>query len=161
MKQILYHTVLQTVAKRPQQRPVQNGTSKVKVDGNEAAPYNVVIGNTHPDSTEDIIKEVLLKVSEQAPSDIRLDEPLRINEVECLTKPRTDGRRIWVRTWRVQVPSKFREYMENPDAYPAGWTCRRYFPPRPDRPPVPNLNPLTGQPPCKKPNVEGTSHPLN
>ena len=45
-------------------RPVQYGTAKVNVAGGEAIrPYDVVIGNTHPGSTEEIIKEVLNEVA--------------------------------------------------------------------------------------------------
>ena len=80
------------------------------------------------------------------------DEPLEILEVECLTKPRMDGRRIWTRTWRVQVPNRFREYMQRPDAYPTGWTSRRYFPPKAQKPDVPELYPVGGMPPMKRQN---------
>ena len=106
------------------QRPVQHGTAKVDVAGGEAAPYDVVIGNTNPGSTKDIISEVLKKVAIQVPDEMKPQEPLEVLEVECLTKPREDGRRVWVKTWRVQVPNKFKEYMHRPEAYPAGWTTR-------------------------------------
>ena len=143
------------------QRPVQHGTAKVIVAGGEAAPYDVVIGNTNPRSTKDIISDVLKKVSQQVPEDMKLQEPLELLEVECLTKSREDGRRIWVKTWRVQVPNKFREYMQRPEAFPAGWTTRKYFPPRAQRPAVPDIDPTVGQPPVKKANVEEPPHPLN
>ena len=61
------------------QRPVQYGTSKVNVAGGEARPYDVVIGNTHPGSTEEIIKDVLQKVAQQMPDEVKLEEPLEIN----------------------------------------------------------------------------------
>ena len=139
-------------------RPHQVGTSKVDIVGGEAAPFSIVIGNTHPDSTDDIISAVLKKVSEQAPSEVKPSKPLEILEVECLTKPREDGRRIWSRTWRVQVPDIFKEYMLKPEAYPAGWTCRKYFPPRPAKQPTPELDPTAGQPPTKKLNREEPPH---
>ena len=132
------------------QRPVQQGTAQVKVDGCEAAPYDVVIGNTNPGSTEEIIKRVLVHVSENMAEGLKLKEPLEILEVECLTKPREDGRRIWTRTWRVQVPSKFKDHILRPEAFPAGWTTRRYIPPRAPRPPVPELDPTGTQPPERK-----------
>ena len=135
-------------------KPVQYGTAKVNVAGAEARPYDVVIGNTHPGSTEEIIKEVLVEIAKNMPSEKELEDPLSILEVECLTKPRTDGSRIWSKTWRVQVPNKFREYMQLPEAYPAGWTTRRYFPPRQQRPQVPPLYPDTAvQPPEKRPHI--------
>ena len=39
---------------RGRRRPVQYGTSQVKVAGGEAAPYDVFVGNTHPDTTEEL-----------------------------------------------------------------------------------------------------------
>ena len=107
------------------QRPVQYGVAKVNVAGGEAAPYDVVIGNTNPGSTKEIISEVLQKVALQVIEELKPKEPLQILEVECLTKPREDGRRVWVKTWRVQVPNKFKEYMERAEAFPAGWTVRK------------------------------------
>ena len=135
-------------------RIVQYGTAKVNVAGAEAKPYDVVIGNTNPGSTDKIIKEVLIEIAENMTGENKLEEPLDILEVECLTKPRTDGSRIWSRSWRVQVPNKFREYMQCPEAYPAGWTTRKYFPPRQQRPAVPALYPGSAtQPPEKRPNL--------
>ena len=60
-----------------------------------------MIGNTHPGSTEEIMRDVLIRVAEGMPEELKLDSPLEILEVECLTKPRTDGSRIWTRTWRI------------------------------------------------------------
>ena len=65
--------------------------------GGEAAPYDVFVGNTHPDTTENIIKEVLAQVSLKMPEEMKLEKPLQILEVECLTKPRTDGGKIWTK----------------------------------------------------------------
>ena len=111
------------------------------------------MGNTHPDSTESIVKEVLIKVSEQMPEDVKLGEPLEILEVECLTKPRTDGKKNWTKNWRVRVSNKFREHMLRPEAYPVGWSSRRYFPARAARPAVPALDPTHQQPAEKRPNL--------
>ena len=123
--------------------------------GGEARPYDVCVGNTYPGSTEEIIRSVLQKAAQGMLKELKLQEPLEILEVECLTQPRDDGRRIWVKTWRVQVPNKFKEYMLRPEAYPAGWTTRKYFPPRAQRPPVAALDPK-GEPPVKKPNLSWT-----
>ena len=135
-------------------RPVQHGTAKVNVDGGEAAPYDVVVANTNPRSTEEIIKNVLLQVSESLTGENKLNEPLEILEIECLTKPREDGRRVWMKTWRIQVPNKFKDYMMKPEAFPTGWTSRKYFPPRAQRPPVADLDPTAAQPPGKRANLE-------
>ena len=138
-----------------------DGTNQVKVTGGEAAPYEVFVGNTHPDTTETIVKEVLAQVSQSMPEEMKLQEPLMILEVECLTKPRTDGRKSWTKNWRVQVSNRFREHMLRPEAYPMGWSSRRYFPARAARPAVPPLNPVQDQPDPKRPNLgqsqDGTS----
>ena len=155
-----------TVAGRKQgrrQKPVQYGTAKVNIAGGEARPFDVVIGNTNLRSTENIIEEVLKNVSQGISEEMKLDAHLEILEVECLTKPREDGRKIWTKTFRVQVPNKFKEHMMRPEAYPAGWTTRKYFPPRAPRPTVPELHPsaASAQPPVKKPNLAEEPHSLN
>ena len=139
------------------QRPVQYGTAQVKIAGGEARPFDVVVGNTNPASTEDIIKEVLIEVAKSVPEKVDLN----ILEVECLTKQRDDGRRIWTKTFRVQVPNKFKEHMMCPEAYPDGWTSRKYFPPRAPRPPVPELHPTSRQPPVKKANLTESPNSKN
>ena len=64
-------------------RPHQVGTSSVNITGGEAAPYNVVIGNTHPDSTSEMSSDVLKKVAEQIPPEESLKDPLLILDIEC------------------------------------------------------------------------------
>ena len=85
--------------------------------------------------------------------EMKLVEPLELLEVECLTKPRDDGSRIWARNWRVRVSNKFRAHMLRPEAYPMGWSSRRYFPARAARPPVAPLNPMQQAPDHKRPNL--------
>ena len=140
-------------AGRGRRKKVQYGTSKLRVTGGDAAPYDVFVGNTHPDSTEEVIKDVLKKVSEAMAVDLKLTEPLDILEVECLTKPRDDGRKLWTKNCRVQVPNRFREHMLRPEAYPVGWSSRRYFPARAPRQAVPALDPTNQQPAQKRPNM--------
>ena len=76
------------------------------------------------------------------PEELKLAEELEILDVECLTKSRNDGYPIRTKSWRVRVPHKFRNHMMRVEAYPMGWSSRRYFPPRAPRPSVPALNPL-------------------
>ena len=87
------------------------------------------------------------------PEDMKVAEPLEILEVQCLTKPRSDGSRIWTKNWRVRVSNKFRVHMLRPEAYPAGWSSRRYFPARAARPVVPPLHPVDQVPAQKRPNL--------
>ena len=49
--------------RKRKQRKVQYGTSNVRGASGataEAAPYKVFIGNTHPDTTNELIKEILV-----------------------------------------------------------------------------------------------------
>jgi hypothetical protein len=43
---------------RGRKKKVYYGTSKLRVSGSDAAPYNIFVGNTHLNSTEEIIKDV-------------------------------------------------------------------------------------------------------
>jgi len=121
-------------------RKVQYGTGQVTVggDGGEAAPYEVWIGNTHPASTKEIITEVLLECGRRMEGG-GLQEELKILDVECLTKPRDDGKEPYTKQWRVKVPNRFREHMKLPGAYQIGWSTRRFFPARSSRPKVAEL----------------------
>ena len=116
---------------------MQYGTSEVKVTGGKAAPYVVFVGNT----IATIVKEVLAQVSQNMPEEMKLQEPLLILEVECLTEPRTDGRKLWTKNWRVLVSNIFQGHIPRPELYPMGWSNRSYFPARAAFPAVPPLNP--------------------
>lgn len=70
----------------------------------------------------------------------------------------TDGRKNWSRSWRVQVLNRFREHMLKSEAYPSGWSSRRYFPARPARSAVPPLYPNGRE--AKRPNL-GPGHEGN
>ena len=106
------------------------GKCSVDVEGGEAAPYEIFIGNTNPGSTKEIIAEVLKKCADQLPADEKLSESLQVLEVQCMTKPNEDGEPLRTKCWKVQVPNKFREHMLKDVAYPYGWSHRRYFPKR-------------------------------
>ena len=129
--------------RKKQPRKVQYGTGKTSLGGagGEATPYEVWIGNTHPDSTPDIIKEVLTELGKKTEGDPVLTEDLQVLECECLTKARTDGSKPYTKQWRVKVSSRFRQHMMRPEAFQVGWSTRRYFPARPK---VPELHLATG-----------------
>ena len=121
-------------------RKVQYGTGQVTAGGasGEAAPYEVWIGNTHPASTPEIVREVLVECGRRMEGG-GLEEELTILEVECLTRPRDDGKEPHTKQWRVKVPNRFREHMKQPAAYQVGWSSRRFFPARSSRPKVAEL----------------------
>ena len=102
----------------------------VALSSEAVAPYEIFIANTHPESTPDLIKEILAECSD---ADSTRDTPLEIIDVKCMTNlekiqnPRT-------LCWKVIVPHREREYMIKDEYYPEGWAHRRFFPPRTNAP---------------------------
>ena len=117
---------------RRKQRKVNYGKAKVASGRSDeaVAPYEIFIANTHPESTPDLIKEILVECSD---ADSTRDTSLEIIEVKCMTNlekipnPRT-------LCWKVKVPHREREYMIKDESYPEGWAHRRFFPPRTNSP---------------------------
>ena len=101
------------------------GTNKVEVEGAEAAPIDVFVGDTNPRATEEIIKKVLIKCADNMP-----DKPkLEILDVQLLTNPERDPNPRF-KSWMVRVPYTFKTMMEDDSFYPNGWSHRKYFPKR-------------------------------
>ena len=106
----------------PRRRKTNFGKSKVMLDGVDAAPVDIFVGNTNARATEEKIKEVLLLSAAQMP-----EKPaLVINEVKCLNNldvepyPRT-------KCWKTSVPYAFRDLMNDDNLYPAGWSHRTFY----------------------------------
>ena len=119
-------------------KPQVQGCSKAKLSANIAKaipPFEVVIGNTHPESDRDIIEQALMEIALDMPEDMKLEENLEIISIDRLTPPATQDFEPWRLSWKVKVPAKFREHMLRPESIPDGWTTRRYFPPRRQKPP--------------------------
>ena len=115
----------QTVPPRRQLRKVTYGTKNIAVDGAEAAPVDIFIGNTNPRATKEIVAAVLKNCAEDMPDNLKLE----IIDVRCLTNPERDPNPR-TRSWVVRVPYKFKSLMENVEFYPSGCSHRKYFPPR-------------------------------
>ena len=104
------------------------------------------IANTHPGSTKDLIKEILVECAE---SEEARTATLEVLEVKCMTNyekipnPRT-------LCWKVTVPHREREYMMKDESYPEGWAHRRFFPPKANSN-VPLLKPSI--PAAKQPRI--------
>ena len=111
--------------RKRQPRKMTYGTNRVNVDGAEAAPIDVFVGNTNPRATEDVIKRVLLKCADNMPEKPKLD----ILEVKLLTNPERDPNPRF-KSWMVRVPYACKELMDNDSFYPNGWSHRKYFPKR-------------------------------
>ena len=103
-------------------RPATAGASKVVVEEFGALQHSLqyYIGNTPGKANEEVIRKVLERCA--APL---LDEergPLVIESVHCLTKE-TDPR---TKCWRVVVPPRYKDIMENSELYPEGWRFREF-----------------------------------
>ena len=110
-----------TVARKPRKTAVGKSNVDLAAMGlaAEAGPVEIYISNTANTSDEESIKKVL----ETTASKIEDTEGFTVIKAELLTKdinPRT-------KCWKVSVPYKFRELMENDELYPAGWRYRKFF----------------------------------
>ena len=104
-------------------RKVGNGASKIALEDIEseglAGPVDYYIGNTDKRADGDIIARVLRKCAAQLDGGADLE----VLEVELLTSeenPRT-------KCWKVTVPFKFKNLMENDEMYLPGWKHRKFF----------------------------------
>ena len=114
----------QTVPPR-KPRKVTYGKSKVTMEGAEAAPVEIFIGNTNPKATPEIIATVMKKCALDLPEKIELEvlEVKCLNNVDLDPNPRT-------RCWKIVVPYRFKELMARDDLYYCGWSHRQFYPPR-------------------------------
>ena len=102
-------------------RKTVQGASKVNVEGvgDYQPSLQYYVGNTPGKASSDVIKKVLEKCSEPLIS----DGQLVVEDIELLTQvenPRT-------KCWRIVVPYKYKNVMENPELYPDGWRYRKFF----------------------------------
>ena len=109
---------------KPQGRPrkTAGGSSKVMLDdvGEYQPSQQFYISNTPGHSNGDLIKKVLEKCSAPLLGGAAV---LTVLDVECLTKeeePRT-------KCWKVVVPFKYKDLMENDELYPEGWRHRKFY----------------------------------
>ena len=131
------------------QRKVTYGKAKVETSRSDVAvaPFEVFIANTHPKSTEELIKEILKDCST---ADQSRTGPLEILEVKCMTnKEKIPNPRTLC--WKITVPHREREYISKDESFPEGWAHRRFFPPRTQN--VPLLKPTMPQQ-NKQPRME-------
>ena len=103
------------VARKPRKKLVGNSSVNLEEigEGALAGPVEVYISNTNNKSDSDTIKKVL----ETCAAKIDQNNGFKVIKVEPLTKdpnPRT-------RCWKVTVPFKFKDLMDNNELYPSGW----------------------------------------
>ena len=110
--------------KQRQKPKAAAGTAKLADFEDFAGPATFWIGNTHPKTSKENVEHALKKCAEE--KDIK---NFKVDDVFCLTKdsePRT-------KTWKVTVPGRLKNLMEDSAMYPAGWS-HRAFSFRPERP---------------------------
>ena len=131
------------VVKKPRKTAVGKSSINLEAIGveAEAGPIEMYISNTSNKSDNDAIKKAL----ETSAANIDISINFKVTKVELLTKeanPRT-------KCYKVTVPFKHRELMENDELYPAGWRYRKFYAARNMR----NQN-NTGRNTTEKNNVE-------
>ena len=109
-------------------RKVTYGNSKVTMEGAEAAPVEIFIGNTNPKATPDIIEKVMKKCAINLPEKIDLEvlDVKRLARLDLDPNPRT-------KCWKITVPYRFKEVMARDDLYYCGWSHRQFYPPKQNR----------------------------
>ena len=112
----------QQVPPRRQPRKVTYGTKNIGSTGAEAAPIEMFVGNTNPRATKEIVASVLKDCAKDMPEKPELE----ILDVRCLTNPERDPNPR-TRCWKVTVPFKYKDFMENDEMYPSGWRYRKFF----------------------------------
>ena len=113
---------------KPARKAVPRGTSTADLStlgGAVAVPINRYVGNTGQDMTPALVKEALMMCAAVLPGGPTL-EVLGVQINSHLQNART-----WA--WKLTVPYRCSEIVENGALYPPGWTHRAYFAPRQDR----------------------------
>ena len=113
----------QQVAQR--QRKVAQGSSQVDLSDvlrvAAAAPLDFYVGNTSLDMTGEDVKHVLVRCATGVQGNTAHLEVLEVKEIG------TDLANRRTRCWKVKVPYKLKELMQQYSLYPSGWTHRRFF----------------------------------
>jgi hypothetical protein len=103
------------------------GTADLSEFGDLAGPVQFWIGNTHPATDSERVEQVLMRCAESLNV-----ERFCVDDVRCLTKDENPR----VKSWRVTVPARLKDTMENPAMYARGWSHRVFsFRPGPMRRP--------------------------
>ena len=107
------------------QRKVAQGSSQVDLSDvlgvAAAAPLDFYVGNTSLDVTGEDVKQVLVRCATGVEGNTAQLEVLEVKEIG------TDLANRRTRCWKVKVPYKLKELMQQSSLYPSGWTHRRFF----------------------------------
>ena len=104
-----------------QQRAARPKAQVVKGSSTEfaelAGPVTWWVGKCRPEVTEDKVKEVLTKLANKCGV-----KDFTVESVHSLTKETNP----WSRSFKVCVPARLEEQMNNPQMYPASWESRAF-----------------------------------
>ena len=105
---------------------VGTGKSDNVNNAGKVAPFEMYVGRTHPETTEEDIRAVL---NDYTKSDQK-ENGVEIIDVDLLAEMKDTKERVISKCWRVTFPFADKEIMMAGSSWPAGWTYRQYFPPR-------------------------------
>ena len=89
----------------------------------KVADFQMYVGRTHPDTTEDDIKSL---VKEYTTTGERQDGVI-LTAVEVLKEMTDTSGRVISKCWKVSFPDSDKDVMMEGSSWPAGWTYRRFF----------------------------------
>ena len=96
---------------------VKFGTRVVEMEGAEAAPVSLFIGNTNPKSVKESIEKVVLQCANETSANKLKVEDIEVTSLTKVENPRT-------RCWKLTVPNKWRETFRDDSFWPMGWSHR-------------------------------------
>ena len=102
-----------------------DGTSSANISGVTVplqAAYQHFVSNTPGNFEKETLELVLKELAAPILVEKGLDEPLIIEECNLLTKEQNTRTRVW----RVVVPNKFKEVLQDDRIYPSGWRHREF-----------------------------------
>ena len=101
------------------------GAANVNTAG-RVAPYEMYVGRTHPDTTEEDIRGLVQDYTK----DTDRPDGVSVIDVDLLKEMKDQNDRIVSKCWRVTVAFTDKDKMMEASSWPAGWTYRQYFLPR-------------------------------
>ena len=94
----------------------------------KVADFQMYVGRTHPDTTEDDIKQLVKQLTASDGND-----GVELTSVELLKEMKDESERVTSKCWKVIFPDGDKEVMMKESSWPRGWTYRRFYPGRPQQ----------------------------
>ena len=111
--------------KKPSRPPAKCGTGGTIGSDTRAkvADFEMYVGRTHPDTSEDDIIGLVAELTSCENVD-----GVVLSTVDVINEVKDKQNRIISKSWRVTFPFSENDRMLQDSAWPAGWTYRQYFP---------------------------------